>query len=76
MVESPRFKKNQGRDYVFYDSHPGFTAGKAAKQYWMFMCHVSPSATLSRELAMLLALKQVNGRGSHKRGKGCESDVC
>ena len=41
MVESPRYKKNQGRDYVFYDSHPGFTAGNAAKQYWSFMCHVS-----------------------------------
>lgn len=29
LVASPRFQKNQGRDYVFYESHPGFVHGQS-----------------------------------------------
>ena len=47
MVKSERWKRNGGTDYVFYDSHPGFTAGKAARIYWGFVCHVRSLCSIS-----------------------------
>ena len=40
LIKLPRFHKNNGTDFVFYDSHPGFTAGKASRPYWIYKCFV------------------------------------
>ena len=34
-----RWKANGGRDYVFYDSHPGFVAGHAAPTFVGMYCN-------------------------------------
>ena len=29
LVQTPRWKRHEGADFVFYDPHPGFTTGRA-----------------------------------------------
>jgi hypothetical protein len=41
MVASPRWKRHDGKDFVFYDPHPGLVSGPAGKQYWSYVCNVS-----------------------------------
>ncbi len=40
MVASSRWKRHDGKDYVFYDPHPGFASGAAGKQYLSYVCNV------------------------------------
>ena len=40
MLELPRWRKNGGRDFVFYDSHPGFVDGEAANAFLDMNCGV------------------------------------
>ena len=29
LIQTPRWQKNDGADYIFYDPHPGFATGRA-----------------------------------------------
>ena len=45
MMELPRWKARGGLDFVFYDSHPGFAAGKSARPYGDLKCVTFRNAT-------------------------------
>lgn len=38
MLATPRWQRNNGSDFVFYDPHPGFTDGRAEREYLRIMC--------------------------------------
>ena len=60
MVELPRWKRNHGKDFVFYDPHPGFAAGNAARAYQNFKCHNLRNST---NLIVDTPMRYVCGRG-------------
>ena len=39
MLETPRWKRTHGRDFVFYDPHPGFASGDAAPIFRSMQCN-------------------------------------
>ena len=45
MLNLPRWKLNGGRDFVFYDSHPGFVAGHSAPTFVGMFCNEFRHAT-------------------------------
>ena len=45
MLNLPRWKLNGGRDFVFYDSHPGFVAGHSAPAFVGMFCNEFRHAT-------------------------------
>ena len=38
MLNSSRWQRSNGADFVFYDPHPGFTDGSAEKPYYSLVC--------------------------------------
>ena len=38
LMETPKWRRKQGQNYVFYDSHPGFMAGDAARPVQQIKC--------------------------------------
>ncbi|BDA44690.1 hypothetical protein COCOBI_06-1680 [Coccomyxa sp. Obi] len=38
MLNTSRWQRSKGADFVFYDPHPGFTDGSAEKHYYMLIC--------------------------------------
>lgn len=39
MTHLPRWKRNGGRDFVFYDAHPGFVSGHSAQTFVGMLCN-------------------------------------
>ena len=46
MIQSPRWKRNNGADYIFYDSHPGFRWGWPAARIRDKFCGVFLNSTM------------------------------
>lgn len=38
MLNTMRWQKNKGADFVFYDPHPGFTDGSVERAYYDMLC--------------------------------------
>jgi hypothetical protein len=38
MMNTSRWQRNGGADFVFYDPHPGFTDGSAEREYYRLIC--------------------------------------
>ncbi len=38
MLNTTRWQRSKGRDFVFYDPHPGFVDGNVEANYHLFMC--------------------------------------
>lgn len=38
MLNTSRWQRSKGADFVFYDPHPGFTDGTVEKDYYMLIC--------------------------------------
>lgn len=45
LTQLARWKKNNGRDFIFYDSHPGFVAGHSAPTFTGMYCNEFRHAT-------------------------------
>lgn len=38
MLNTSRWQRSKGADFVFYDPHPGFTDGSVEKNYYTLIC--------------------------------------
>lgn len=38
MLNTSRWQRTKGADFVFYDPHPGFTDGSVEKNYYTLIC--------------------------------------
>ncbi len=38
MLNTTRWQRQNGADFVFYDPHPGFTDGSVEKAYYKLLC--------------------------------------
>lgn len=55
----PRWKRNMGRDFVFYHPHPGFVSGNAGHVHdKMFCFDIKNSTHLVVELPQVLLMLQ------------------
>ena len=45
MMNMPRWKESHGKDFVFYDGHPGFAAGDAKNSFYNTHCNEFSNAT-------------------------------
>ena len=45
LVKLPRWKRNKGRDFIFYDPHPGFATGASAYPFYGMLCNEFRHAT-------------------------------
>lgn len=45
LISLPRWQHNGGRDFVFYDSHPGFAQGNSAPTFVGMFCNEFRHAT-------------------------------
>lgn len=60
MMEKPKWQQKQGQDFVFYDSHPGFGAGNAARPVKQIKCFEIRKST---HLVMDVPMRYVCGSG-------------
>lgn len=45
MMQLPRWKQNDGADFIFYDPHPGFVSGQAEHAFYKMTCNDFKHAT-------------------------------